>query len=196
VSSPSPEGRSAAGPPAPGKPQGTGSLNDRLKGLNVNGNVDYTPKRVALGDAQSILDNAMLAYEQRLAPPPEILNRTFGFIYQRRTAGHPDSVAYVYDTYSIGPITMCKAWKIVEHPSQPVHETGAVARSAGIGGGVATSANSSVVRHDAGGVAEVETVQFPCTEKSYTAVPRGSIKTPLPRHPDVIPTVPPSGSNQ
>jgi hypothetical protein len=167
-----------------------GSLNDRLKHLDVAGPVDYHPKRVTLGDAQGVLDDAVSAYEQRLAPPPDILSRTFGFIYERRTAIHPDSLAYVYDTYAIGPITICKAWKIVEHPNQAVREVGAVGGSAGIGGGVVTSANSSVVRHDAGGSADIETVQFPCTEKSYTPVRRGSLTTPLPRHPDLTPPPP------
>ena len=164
---------------------GLGSLNAKLKSLDTGTDVDYRPKRVAIGDAQAVLDNAVLAYEARLAPPPDILRRTFGFIYARRSATHEDSLAYVYDTYSIGPITICKAWKITEHPYEPVPETGSVARSAGIGGAVATSANSPNVRRDAGGEAQVETVQFPCTEKSYTPVPRGSLTTPLPRHPDL-----------
>jgi hypothetical protein len=174
---------------SPGQAAGsaTTSLNDRLKQLNIGGDVDYRPKRVAVGDAQAVLDNAVLAYEARLAPPPDILRRTFGFIYQRRSAGHPDSLASVYDRYSIGPLTMCKAWKIVEHPYQAVREVGSVAGNAGIGGAVASSANSPNVRHDAGGSAEIETVQFPCTEKSYTPVPIGSITTPLPRHPDIAP---------
>ena len=136
----------------------------------------------------------MTAYEQRLAPPPDILSRTFGFIYERRTASHPDSIAYVYDTYSIGPITMCKAWKIIEHPNQAVREVGAVGGSAGIGGGVVTNANSSVLRHDNGGTAEVQTVQFPCTEKSYTAVRRGSLTAPLSRHPDLPSSPAPAAS--
>lgn len=146
---------------------------------------------MAVGDAQAVLDNAVSAYEQRLAPPPDILSRTFGFIYERRTTSHPDSLAYVYDVYSIGPITMCKAWKITEHPYVPVAEVGAVARNAGIGGGVVTNANSPVVRHDNGGAADVATVQFPCTEKSYTAIRRGSLATPLPRHPDLPGRTPP-----
>ncbi len=132
-----------------------------------------------------------------MAPSLDILARTFGFIYERRTEGHPDSIAYVYDTYKIGPITMCKAWKIVEHPNQTVREVGSVAGSAGIGGAVTTNANSPVVRHDSGGQAEAGTVVFPCTERSYTAVVRGSLSTPLPRHPDLrtaAPGLPPSGS--
>jgi len=163
----------------------TSSLNDRLKNLNSGGDVDYRPKRVAIGDAQSVFNDAMAAYEARFAPPPEILSRTFGFVYGRRKATEPDSLAYVYDSFSVGPITMCKAWKIVEHPYVPVHEVGAVAGSAGIGGGVTTNANSPVVRHDNGADPEVRTVVFPCTEKSYTAVPRGSMKKPLPLHPDL-----------
>jgi hypothetical protein len=172
---------------APGSP-GTGpttTLNDRLKALSAGGAVDYRPKRIAIGDAQAVLDNAVAAYEARLAPPPEILRATFGFIYQRRTNGNPDSLAYVYDRYSIGPVTICKAWKIVEHPYTVVPEVGSVAGNAGIGGAVASNANSPNVRHDMGGAAEIETIQFPCTERSYTAVPRGSITTPLPRHPDI-----------
>ncbi len=143
---------------------------------------------------KAVLDAAVAAYEARLAPPPDILSRTFGFIYERRTAIRPDSIAYVYDTFRIGPITMCRAWKIVEHPNQTVHEVGPVAGSAGIGGGVATNANSSVVRHDNGGDAEVQTVVFPCTERTYTAVRRGSLTAPLPRHPDAPPSAAPPAS--
>ena len=134
----------------------------------------------------------MSAYERRLAPPPDILRRTFGFMYERRNAAHPDSLAYVYDTYAIGPITMCKAWKIVEHPYVAVREVGPFAGSAGIGGGVVTGANSPVVRHENGGNAEIQTVQFPCTEKSYTAIPRGSLSAPLPRHPPGTPPLLPA----
>lgn len=153
----------------------------------MGGNVDYTPQRVAVGDAQSVYDAAMLAYDARLAPPPDILRRTFGFIFERRTATHPDSIAYVYDSYTIGPLRMCKAWKITEHPYVPVHETGPVGGSAGIGGAVARPTTSSDIRHDNGGAAEAETVQFPCTEKSYTPVTPGSLTTPLNRHPDLAP---------
>jgi hypothetical protein len=129
----------------------------------------------------------MRAYDARLAPPPDILRRTFGFIYQRRTAGQPDSIAYVYDTYKIGPIRMCKAWKIIEHPYVAVPEVGAVGGSAGIGGAVARPATSTDIRHDNGGEGEAQTVQFPCTEKSYTPVTPGSLATPLNRHPDLPP---------
>jgi hypothetical protein len=167
------------------------SLNDRLKALSAGGDVDYTPKHVAINDAQSLMDRAMAAYEADLAPPADVLRRTFGVMYERRTNGHPDSIAYVFDTYKIGPITMCKAWKIVEHPAQPVNEVGPVAGSAGIGGGVVTNANSSVVRHDNGGRPDVSVVQFPCSPKSYTAVAPGSIRTPLPRHPDAAGAVMP-----
>jgi len=170
-----------------GSASSTESLNDRLKHLQIGGDVDYAPKRVAVGDAQSVFDNAEAAYLARFAPPPDILRRTFGFIYARRTTGAPDSLAYVYDTYALGPITMCKAWKIVEHPYVPIHEIGAVGGSAGIGGAVASSANSSNVRHDNGGDPDISTVVFPCSPKSYTAIRPGSLTTPLPLHPDITP---------
>jgi hypothetical protein len=159
-----------------------------LRGLNTGADVDYSPKRIKIGDAEGLIDSAISAYEASLAPSADILRRTFGFIYERRVGGHPDSIAYVFDTYSIGPITMCKAWKIVEHPYQPVTEVGPGVHSAGLGGGVTTNDNSSVVRHDNGGRAEASIVQFPCTQKSYTAVTPGSIVTPLPRHPDLVAT--------
>ena len=172
-----------------GKAGALANLNDRLKHLSATGDVDYTPTRVKIGDAQSVLDAAVRAYEERLRPPLDILARTFGLIYERRTGGHPDSVSYVYDSYKIGPITMCKAWKIIEHPYQVVREVGAASHSAGIGGAVATVAGSANVRHDNGGAADIATVQFPCTPKSYVAVPRGSLLTPVPRHLDT--TLPP-----
>jgi hypothetical protein len=181
--------------PAPGgSAAAPGSLSDRLRHLDIGTSVDYTPKRVALGDAQGVLDAAVSAYEARLAPPPDILARTFGYIYERRSGTHPDSLAYVYNTYTIGPLRMCKAWKIIEHPYRAVHEVGAVAGSAGIGGAVAGTANSANVRHDDGGQAEIATVQFPCSEASYTAVPRGSLRTPLPRHPDLRPSPTPAAA--
>ena len=161
------------------------NLNDRLKHLSADGNVDYTPKRIKIGDGQSVFDAAVLAYEERLRPPLDILKRTFGLIYERRSAGHADSVSYVYDTYAFGPITMCKAWKIIEHPNQVIREVGAASHSAAIGGAVVTNANSAVVRHDNGGAADISTVQFPCSPKTYVAVPRGSLVTPVPRHPDL-----------
>jgi hypothetical protein len=162
-------------------------LNDRLKRLTGEGNVDYTPKRVAIGDAQSVFNDAMSAYEARLAPPPDILRRTFGYIYRPRTTSAPDSLTYVYDTYAIGPVTVCKAWKIEEHPYQAVREVGAIAGSAGIGGAVATSRNSPDVRHDNGGDPNISTVVFPCSVKSYTAIRPGSLTAPLPLHPDLAP---------
>ena len=92
-------------------------MNERLRQLSRGGPVDYTTKRLGAADiAQAVVD----AYEKALAPPAEILARTFGLIWTTRTVLHADSVAYVYErTRDVLGREVCKAYRITEHPLQP-----------------------------------------------------------------------------
>jgi hypothetical protein len=134
-----------------------------LRALIPHGSVDYGPKHVAV-DANGVRDQMQAAYEKALAPPPAILAETFGIIYQKRTLGAPDSIAYVFEKYKIGPFTACKAYKIVEHPFSQA-------------GGTLTTPGPP--RGDPPDVGIVTIV--PCNDASYTHVAPGSIATPLPR---------------
>jgi hypothetical protein len=179
----------AHAPLVPPVPQHTPSrsddaLNDRLRSLIPHGPVDFTPKRVSAG-ANEVTDQVQAAYEAALAPPPEILAKTFGIISHKRTVGEPDSIAYVFEQYKIGPFTACKAYKIVEHPFAP----SSAWTPTPVGAGVKADfpAPSRGTPPDVGIVTIV-----PCNPSSYTHVEPGSITTPLPRHPDLA--TPPANS--
>jgi len=167
-------------------PDSGGALNARLKGLNSGGQtVAYSTRHLNLSDPAALRDAVYAAYEARLAPPPDILAATFGILYQARTNEHEDSIAYIFKTYKLGPVTMCKAWRIVEHPyvgQRPRFEI-----SSGSGGGIGkdNTANANPARQQAPstGGPDASIVFFPCSPDSYRHVAPGSITTPLPRHP-------------
>jgi len=150
-------------------PQSGGSLNDRLKGLNGAGPVDYTPKRVKVTDPNDQRDRIVAAYEASLAPPPEILAQAFGLIRMSRTAAHADSISYVFERGTFLGLPICKAYKITEHPytrpavdlsRNPLGDTGRQIAKADI---------------------EIVNI-YPCDESKYVPVKPGSLTTPVPRH--------------
>jgi hypothetical protein len=118
-------------------------------------------------------DGVLSAYEAALAPPLEVLAKTFGLIYTTRTISRADSVTYVYErTHS--PILghdICRAFKITEHPlreaEHPVLPVGP--------GVVAFPGPLRDVKP------ELERVEVPCNAKGMIEVVPGSLKTPVPR---------------
>jgi hypothetical protein len=116
----------------------------------------------------SVLD----AYEAALAPPLEILAKTFGLIYTTRTLTRADSVAYVYErTRDVLGREVCRAYRITEHPQRP-----APAR----------------VDHAAPGAVDfprplpdvtpsIETVDVSCRAPGMIPVEPGSLTSPVPR---------------
>jgi hypothetical protein len=145
------------------------SLNDRLRSLLPHGDVDYTPRRVDLGSRDDFAKRVEAAWEAGLAPPPDILAKTFGIIWQKRSAVAPDSVSYVFQRTTIAGIGVCKAYKVTEHPyvaGPPDLRTQTVQ----IGARTAPPDVSIVTI-------------VPCSEKAYDPVEPGSLKTPVPRHP-------------
>ncbi|GAC1414751.1 MAG: hypothetical protein NVSMB5_03070 [Candidatus Velthaea sp.] len=166
--------------PAP-FPSSGGSLNDRLRALSQGGPVDYTPKRVQVSDPTAIRDRIVNAYEAELAPPPEILARTFGLVRLKRTTAYADSISYVFDRTTILGIPACKAYKITEHPyTRPAAD-------------LSKNPLADTGRQLATYEKEITTI-VPCTEKSYSPVVPGSLGKPVPRHESdgPLPSVPPS----
>ena len=149
------------------------ALNDRLKAALPNGPVSTT-KQYGMGAYQS--DRVLDAYEAALAPPLEILLKTFGLIYTKRTAGQADSIAYVYERTRILGVDVCTAYTIVEHPLR-----------------VAVKANeyTGPIDHPTlpgplGDLKpEISKTTVPCNAKGMIPVVAGSMTSPAPRHPEL-----------
>jgi hypothetical protein len=156
-----------ASPAAPG----LGSLNDRLRAA-IPTKPTAGMQHVDLGNGYSA-NRVLDAYEAALAPPLEILAKTFGLIYTTRTIGRADSVEYVYErTHSVllGH-DICRAYRIVEHPLRPVDKAPDVSKP----GAVSFPGPLRDVKP------EMETVDVSCDDKSMIKVEPGSLKTPVPR---------------
>jgi hypothetical protein len=129
-------------------------------------------QRVDVGafDANRALD----AYEAALAPPLEILAKTFGLIYTTRTVTHADSVAYVYErTHDLLGREVCRAYRITEHPQQSVTPP-----PNHLGPG---AVEMPAPPRDEG--PDVETVDVSCNAAGMIPVVPGSLTSPVPRHP-------------
>ncbi|MGB8266775.1 MAG: hypothetical protein WCE44_10660, partial [Candidatus Velthaea sp.] len=157
----------AAATPAPAA-SANGSLNDRLRGLLPHGTVDYTPRHVDLGARDDFAKRIEAAWEVGLAPPADVLARTFGIIWAKRTAVHADSITYVFARTTVLGVPVCKAYRITEHPygagapdlsKNPIADTG---------------------QKYAAPETEIVTI-VPCSEKSYEPIVPGSLQTPAPR---------------
>ncbi len=189
-----------AGPSAPpvAPPGGPGSplynLNARLRSLNSpRGTVDYTPQHVNTADLSGRVDAVKEAYERRLAPPPEILAKTFGLIFAKRTSFAPDSVTYVFERHGEGLFSVCRGYRIIEHPYAPPERrtSDAIPDRGAIGRSGANVADLPGPPPDVKPDIEFITI-IPCKDDSYKHVPLGSITTPVPRHPDLEPSPRPS----
>jgi hypothetical protein len=172
-------------PPAHAAAGGTlpASLNDRLKAALPTGAVTVNGmKRYDLGGYQT--DRVIDAYEASLAPPLEILLKTFGLIYTKRTEAQADSIAYVYERTRILGVEVCRAYTIVEHP---LRGTGPNADHIGPVGPPVSGRGSAI---GAPGPLpdlkpEVSTDIVPCNAKGMIPVVPGSMTSPAPRHPDL-----------
>jgi hypothetical protein len=164
---------SASPAPAPTPAPGLASLNDRLRAA-LPTKPTAGMQRVDLGagySTQRVLD----AYEASLAPPLEILAKTFGLIYTTRTTFRADSVAYVYErTHDVVlGHDVCHAYRITEHPLRQVVAAPDVSKP----GGVSFPGPPSDDKPD------IERVDVACDAKGMIKVEPGSLKSPVPRHP-------------
>jgi hypothetical protein len=160
----------------------TSSLNDRLKAALPTGAVEGM-KRYDLGGYQT--DRVLDAYEASLAPPLEILAKTFGLIYTKRTAYQADSIAYVYERTRILGVEVCRAYTIVEHPLRTAGPNADHLGPVGVpvsGRGSALSLPGPLPDVKP----EVSTEVVPCNAKGMIPVVPGSLKSPAPRHPDAL----------
>jgi hypothetical protein len=118
-------------------------------------------------------DRVLDAYEAALAPPLEILAKTFGLIYTTRTISRADSVEYVYErtrSVILGR-DICRAYKITEHPLREAYHP-----TPPVGPGVVEFPGPL---RDV--KPEIEKVDVPCDAKGTIDVVPGSLKTPVPR---------------
>jgi len=134
-----------------------------------HGSVDYTPRRVDLGSRDEFAARVQAAYEAGLAPQADILAKTFGIIWAKRTVSQPDSITYVFERTTVAGIGVCKAYRITEHPyTAPPPDLRA-------------NPLADESRRTAPPDISIVTI-VPCSEKSYEPVEPGSLKTPEPRH--------------
>jgi len=179
----SPTGSPAAGGGAPGPatplPERSASpslaaLNDRLRAALPTGPAGgYSHVDLGGGYRTSrVLD----AYEAALAPPLEILLKTFGLIYTSRTAAHADSIAYVYERTRVLGVEVCRAYTIVEHP---LRVPGPNADHIGPVSAPTLPGPLPDLKP------EITTETVPCNAKGMIPVAPGSMTSPAPRHPDL-----------
>ncbi len=117
-------------------------------------------------------DRVLDAYEAALAPPLEVLAKTFGLIRVRRTLTQADSIAYVYErTRNLFGQEVCKAYRITEHPQRPP-----TTYSTHTGPG---AVDFPVPLADV--KPTVETVEVSCNDAKMQAVAPGTLTTPAPR---------------
>jgi hypothetical protein len=128
----------------------------------------YNP---TIGD---IAKRALDAYEAALAPPAEILARTFGLIRVQRTAIVADSIAYVYEHIRTPFGQRCRAYRITEHPHPPPQPQKFDAKDTWRNPGADRNPDLKPT---------VDTVEVSCNDRRMEAVVPGSLKTPVPRHP-------------
>jgi hypothetical protein len=159
--------------PAPTATTGTtglGSLNDRLRAA-LPTKPTAGMQKVDLGSGYTT-NRVLDAYEAALAPPLEILAKTFGLIYTTRTLTHADSVEYVYErVHGLLGKDVCRAYKITEHPLRPVDSPPDVSKP----GALTLPGALRDVKPD------IETVEVSCDAPGMIKVEPGSITTPVPR---------------
>jgi hypothetical protein len=126
----------------------------------------YVP---SVGD---LAKRALDAYEAALAPPAEILARTFGLIRVHRTTTVADSVAYVYERVSTPFGERCRAYRVTEHPLPPPPQKF----------DFTNPYRNPVPRGIPDLKPMIETVDVSCRDRRMEAVVPGSLKTPVPRH--------------
>jgi hypothetical protein len=166
LATPSPSPAPAATPAAPG----LGSLNDRLRAA-LPTKPTAGMQKVDLGSGYTT-NRVLDAYEAALAPPLEVLAKTFGLIYTTRTLARADSVEYVYErVHGLLGKDVCRAYKITEHPLRPVDSSPDVSKP----GAITLPGALRDVK------AGIETVEVPCDAPGMMKVEPGSITTPVPR---------------
>ncbi len=164
-------------PVAPPPGPGSASLNDRLRAALPSAPA-ASLKHYSLGGYQT--DRVLDAYEAALEPPLEILAKTFGLVYTKRTAYQADSIAYVYERTHILGQEISRAYTIVEHPLRSVAPNPDHL-------GPAAPAAVGPLRDEK---PEISTQVIPCNRKGMIDVVPGSMTTPAPRHPDTTPPSP------
>ncbi|MGA2395745.1 MAG: hypothetical protein ABSH03_20585 [Candidatus Lustribacter sp.] len=150
---------------------GLGSLNDRLRAaLPTKPTAGMRPVDLGSGyTANRVLD----AYEASLAPPPEILAKTFGLIYTTRTLAHADSVAYVYERTHVVVLghEICHAFRITEHPLRGAEAPVDVSKPGAV-------TLPGPLRDEK---PELDTIDVACDTADMIKVEPGSLKAPVPR---------------
>jgi hypothetical protein len=149
---------------------GLGNLNDRLRAA-LPTKPTAGMQKVDLGSGYTT-NRVLDAYEAALAPPLEVLAKTFGLIYTTRTITHADSVEYVYErVHGLLGKDVCRAYKITEHPLRPVDSAPDVSKP----GAITLPGPLRDVKPD------IETVEVSCDAPGMIKVQPGSITTPVPR---------------
>jgi hypothetical protein len=153
-------------PAAGATPSAADLLNARLHGLGSTDPQTMKHYGDGIGDLAA---RAVGEAEAELAPPIEILAKTFGLIRVRRTALVADSIAYVYEVRETPFGKRCVAWRITDHPRPEAPER--------------FDPNRPVASRNRPLTAVVEKrVDVSCNDPRIQRVVPGTLQTPVPRH--------------
>ena len=121
-------------------------------------------------DTSGLAERAVAAYEAAVAPPAEVLAKTFGLIRVKRTAFVADSVAYVFERRQTPFGERCRAFRVTDHPKppppprfDPSHPLAFPDRNPDL-------------------KPVVEYIDVSCNDRRMEPVEPGSLATPVPRH--------------
>jgi hypothetical protein len=118
---------------------------------------------------------AVEAYEAALAPPAEVLAKTFGLIRVSRTLVHADSVGYVFERKrDLLGREVCRAFWVTDHPPPPP-PTPQPSLAGGFPRPYLPDRNPDLKPI-------VEYVDVSCNDHRMENIVPGSLKTPVPRH--------------
>jgi hypothetical protein len=122
------------------------------------------------GGIGDLAQRAVEEAEAALAPPAEILAKTFGLLRIERTTFHADSIAYVYERHQTPFGERCIAWRITDHPKPSAPDR--YDPSKPLPADRNLQLRPQVERR----------VEVSCNDPRMTRVTPGSIGTPVPRH--------------
>jgi hypothetical protein len=90
-------------------------LNARLHALIPNNPVAYAHSQI-VSDLSDAIARAEAEYNEKLAPPPDVLKRALYVVDRKRTEDEPDSITYVLKQYKFFGFQVCVGWRVVAHP--------------------------------------------------------------------------------
>ncbi len=164
------EGGAPRAPGPQGSPDATALLNAKLKALTIGAGSTTKHYGADIGD---LAQRAVEAYEASVAPPAEVLAKTFGLIRVKRTLTVADSVAYVFERRQTPFGERCRAYRITDHPQPPPPPRFDPNHPE----------RNPIPDRNPDLKPAVEYIDVSCNDRRMEPVVPGSLRTPVPRHP-------------